>query len=159
MANEKKRSFILYHDFFAAIERLNMEQRGALLTAIYENELGLKQTPLDSAVDAVFGIVKLNLDRNRESYMEICRKRREIGKTGGRPSKEEKPNGFEKNQTKPIGYSKSKSNQMKHENENENVNVNEHSLLVERSGESAGLALPGETDEECKKRLEALRKQ
>ena len=151
---EKKNTFILYLDSFDLICKLNMEQRGHLLTAIFEHERGEQVHALDQIVDIAFTPIMQYLDRNREAYKSKCIINAENGKKGGRPPKterfQEKPNGYFENRTKP--------NKTLNESDNESENEHCHNK-VERSGENAGLALPGETDEECKKRLEALRNQ
>ncbi|MBR6313407.1 MAG: hypothetical protein IKR49_02060 [Clostridia bacterium] len=143
---EKKASFILYHEHFELFAPLNQKQRGDLVTAIFEHECGGDIPKLDKQTKMAFISIRQDLVRNGKAYEERCRQNKENGKKGGRPTKKterffEKPNGFF---------------------ENPNDNDNEHDSVhysVERSGENAGLALPGETDEECKKRLEALRNQ
>lgn len=149
-----KKTFLLYHDFYASIERLNMEQRGALLTAIYERELGLPRTPIDAAVDAVLGIIELNLDRDSKNWEEKRKKLQANGRLGGRPPKKKEQGEIETNQTKPFGFSETESNQSKHVNVN--VNVSERYNSGKRSGRQAGNAMPSEVD---LKQLEVLRNQ
>ena len=72
MASEKKNTFILYLDSFDLILKLNMEQRGHLLTAIFEHERGEQVHELDQIVDVAFTPIMQYLDRNREAYKSKC---------------------------------------------------------------------------------------
>ena len=104
MASEKKNTFILYLDSFDLILKLNMEQRGHLLTAIFEHERGEQVHELDQIVDVAFTPIMQYLDRNREAYKSKCLVNAENGKKGGRPPKserfQEKANGYSENRAK-----------------------------------------------------------
>ena len=87
MKNDKK-SFILYENYEKLFHLLPMEQRGLLITAIFEYER--QQTvsvELSDAANMAFQCIKDTLDRDREAYEEKCKKQSENGKKGGRPSK------------------------------------------------------------------------
>lgn len=98
-----KQSFVLYTSYQEQIELLNMEQRGALFTAImaYASDCDLPE--MDGITAMAFSFIKADLDRDREKYEKTCEARREAGKMGGRPKANgygEKANGFFEKQTK-----------------------------------------------------------
>lgn len=113
---DTKNSFVLYGNFFHQFQLLNMEQRGELITAIFEytthqsvvNEL----SPL---VKMAFSVMKDTLDRDRAAYLAKCEKNRENGKKGGRPRKNDRP----KNE---WFFEKTKKGDNDNGNDNENDN-------------------------------------
>ncbi len=110
MQEGEKSSFVLYAEYFKHIKKLNMEQRGELLTAILSYASGEEQPELDAVTDMIFGIIKERMDRDFAAYMDKVEKRRSAGTLGGRPKKandisekQEKakePNGFLEKQEK-----------------------------------------------------------
>lgn len=96
MANKK--GFIMYADLLDNIESLTMEQRGILLTAILCDQAEKTLPQMDGAVTIAFSFIKKGIDINTTKYNEICEKRRESGKKGGRPPKTE--NQIKANETK-----------------------------------------------------------
>lgn len=91
----EKKSFLLYLENYEQIKLLTMEERGRLLTAIYEYELTGEAPEFTGALAMCFSIFRQRLDRNRDSYREQCEKNRQNGQKGGRPKK---ANGFAANQ-------------------------------------------------------------
>lgn len=89
-------SFVLYTEYMAQIELLNMEQRGKLLTAIMNHALGRASPELDAVTSMAFSFIRSRMDRDGEKYEKTVEARKEAGKMGGRP----KANGFPKKQTK-----------------------------------------------------------
>ena len=88
MAKREKKSFILYHSYEKQIRLLTREERGDLLTAIFDYETtGKVPGGLSGKVEIVFSVISTALDRDREAYEEICQRRSEYGKKGGRPPK------------------------------------------------------------------------
>lgn len=91
MTINDKKSFLLYGNYETQFKLLSMEERGLLITAIFEySNDGAVQTPLPPLVELAFSFVKENLDRDRESYLDRCEKNAENGKKGGRPKKNAK---------------------------------------------------------------------
>ena len=105
-------SFVLYTSYIEQISLLDNEQRGVLLTAIYSYVMENELPDMDGMTKMAFSFIKSQLDKDLKKYEEVCRKRREAGKAGGRP----KANGFPEKQTKANGFSEKQS---KHDNENE----------------------------------------
>lgn len=78
-------SFLLYKDSRIFISKLNREQRGDLLEAIfnYACDLEIPDFHDDAMTQMCFEIIKSYLDRDEKKYQEKCRKRAEAGKRGG----------------------------------------------------------------------------
>nr|DAF59571.1 MAG TPA: hypothetical protein [Siphoviridae sp. ctmIh35] len=89
-------SFVLYTEYMAQIELLNMEQRGELLTAIMNHALCRASPELDAVTSMAFSFIRSRMDRDGEKYEKTVEARKEAGKMGGRP----KANGFSEKQTK-----------------------------------------------------------
>lgn len=90
-----KNSFIVYTEYSEQIELLNMEQRGALLTAMLAYQSGSDIPDMDGMTSMCFAFIKARMDRDAEAYAERCQKNAENAKKGGRPKK---ANGFDENQ-------------------------------------------------------------
>ena len=95
-------SFIIFTSYIKNISRLNMEQMGALLTAMMCYQLDEDLPEMDDITDLAFSFIKDDMDHNNEKYDEMCERNRENGKKGGRPSS--KPSGFSEKPKKPSGF-------------------------------------------------------
>ena len=91
-----KNSFVMYTEYLKHIQKMSMEQRGELFTAILCYAAGDEVPELDAAADMAFSFIRERMDRDNSVYMEKVEKRREAGKLGGRP----KTNGFSEKQEK-----------------------------------------------------------
>ena len=91
-----KSSFVMYTKYLRHIQKLTMEQRGMLFTAILSYASNQEMPELDAATDMAFSFIQEQMDRDNAVYTEKCRKRSEAGKLGGRP----KANAFNENQSK-----------------------------------------------------------
>lgn len=108
MAGEKN-SFVIYNEYLKHAQKLSMEQRGELFTAILCYAADEELPNLDSTTDMIFGVIQERMDRDYAAYMEKVARRREAGKLGGRP----KANGFSENQEKAKkanGFSEKQNN-------------------------------------------------
>lgn len=124
------------------IERLSLERRGMLFTAIMAHQSGEEIPELDEVTEMAFGFIRDQLDADAERYKETCRKRREGGKLGGRKKKEEnldvieEPKGSEENlevSGKPIGFRREPvTYDNEYENDNENDSDNDIKVAAER---------------------------
>jgi len=97
-----KSSFLIYLDYKEQFELLSDAELGQLLRAIMLYEETREITELSGMLKMAFSFIKTQLDKDRQKYEEMCEKNRENAKKGGRPRKQmvnEKPNGFEENQT------------------------------------------------------------
>jgi len=121
----ERNSFIFYASFFDGIDKLPEENQLELYRAVCTYALTGELIELSSLSEAMFSLIKPQLDANNKRY--------EDGKKGGRPRKtsgcgesdKEKTSGFENK--KPVVLKKTKNKKPNvNENENENVNVNEN---------------------------------
>ena len=114
-----KNSFILYTEIWPAIQKLDMEQRGKLFTAIMKHELGEEPEKLDILTDVIFTFIKSQLDRDEQKYQEVCKRRAEYGRRGGLATAKQK-------QAKATKSKQDQANQADNDNENDNENDNDN---------------------------------
>ena len=77
-ANAKKESFLLSLEDKPLLDELTNEEAGILIKAIYEYEFtGECPQISDRVVRMVFNQLKDKLDKNREKYVDKCKKRAE----------------------------------------------------------------------------------
>ena len=116
MKSKNNDSFILHTSQYEAIRELSVEDKAALLDAIYMYAIGDKVENLSGAVGMAFSFIRIRIDEDLKHYNEVCEKRKNAGQKGGRPKK---PNGLEEKQKnqmvfgKPNETKKNKSNQKK----------------------------------------------
>ena len=79
-----KDSFVLYTKYIEHIRLLSVEQRGVLLTAIFAFASSNELPDMDGMTAMAFSFIRSQLEKDFEKYEEICRKRSEAGKQGGR---------------------------------------------------------------------------
>ena len=83
-----KKSFILYNSYYEQVMMLSIEERGQLLTAIYEYQInGEVSVQMSPIVAMAFSFVRSDMQRDAEKYEEKCAKNRANGRKGGRPKK------------------------------------------------------------------------
>ena len=114
-----KNSFILYTEIWPAIQKLDMEQRGKLFTAIMKHALGEEPEKLDILTDVIFTFIKSQLDRDEQKYQEVCKRRAEYGRRGGLATAKQK-------QAKATKSKQNQANQADNDNENDNENDNDN---------------------------------
>lgn len=116
-----KGSFLLFTRYRKQIEKLDMEERGEVLTAIfaYADE-GIEVAFQSLRAEMLFSVIKDDIDSNNEKYQEQCEQNKLNGQKGGRPRKDvkqednrvvitdekEKPSGFSENRNNPSGFLK-----------------------------------------------------
>lgn len=98
-------SFIMYTEYKPQIEMLTMEQRGILLTAIMNFESGEELPELDPITQMAFSFMQSRLERDYKKWLDICEKRSEYGKKGGRPKKTNVENEKQTKAKKAYGFS------------------------------------------------------
>ena len=75
----------MYHSFNSPFELLDMEQRGILITAIFEYQMyGEVRITLTPLVNMAFVCIKDTLDRDAREYAETCKRTSEIGRASCR---------------------------------------------------------------------------
>lgn len=73
----EKDSFILYNDQFECFSLLSMEQRGLLITAIFEfSQTGTTTQDLTGATHMAYHLITRQLNRDSQKYKRICEKRK-----------------------------------------------------------------------------------
>ena len=85
------KGFFTYFHHANVIDKLSDAQTGRLFKALmhYGRDGELIDLSDDIACDLTFTLMRDEIDRNFERYQEMCEKRREAGKKGGRPKKEQ----------------------------------------------------------------------
>lgn len=136
----EKDSFVLYNSYYDLIEDLNMEQRGALLTAILEHSLGIEQTDLDPITKLAYRVIASQLDRDRKKWERTCKKRAEAGRKGGIASGQarSKTKQKEANEAKASKRKQSQANEAEYESESENDYEDDYEYVDESESESVG---------------------
>ena len=135
-----KKSFVLYCDYKKHFALLPAEDQGRLLMAIFDYVETGAEPALEASSLMAFSFIRAQLDRDIEKYKEICRKRKEAGSRGGRPSKAE---GKSENQTeakKANGFSENQTEAKK--TDNDTVTDNDTDTDIYNRGNSG--ELPGE---------------
>ena len=99
-----KESFVLYTSYKKQIDLLNNEQKGLLLSAIFNYQLNEDLPEMDGMTSILFSVIKDQLDRYNEKYQKVCEKRKQSGKMGGRPKKQEEPNDINEKAKKANGF-------------------------------------------------------
>ena len=80
MANQKQSdvAFLMMKQWGAQLALLSIEQRGILLTAIYDYQCGGKEFETDDPMlQMMWATVKQGFDYNNKKYEEMCRKNKE----------------------------------------------------------------------------------
>jgi len=101
-------SFIFLGRYMKSFAKLDMVQRGLLITAMMNYQIGEDLPEMDAITDMAFSFIKDDMDYNNQKYDEKCERNRENGKKGGRPKANgflenpKKANGFLENPTKPT---------------------------------------------------------
>ena len=140
----EKDSFVLYNSYYDLIEDLDMEQRGALLTAILEHSLGIEQTDLDPITKLAYRVIASQLDRDRKKWERTCKKRAEAGRKGGIASGQarSKTKQSQANEAKGSKTKQSQANEAEYEYEYEYEYENEYEddyeYVDESESESTG---------------------
>jgi hypothetical protein len=130
---DAKKSFVLYVSFWKHISGLDDHQLAQLTRAIFARAMDAEEPDMDGVTQMAFSFISDQMDRDREAYEETCRRRREGGAKGGRPT--EKPKGSSENLkvnsetsrliSKPIKPDNDDDNDTDDDNEDDDVNDNE----------------------------------
>lgn len=112
-----KQSFVIYYSYREILEDLSDEELGRLFRTIFDYEIDGKIPNFESPLmKMAFKLIKVNLDRDKDSYDRRCETSAENGKLGGRPKKPKKPNLKPK---KPKKADNDNDNDTDNDNENE----------------------------------------
>lgn len=94
----EKDSFILYTYQAETISDLSLEQKGVLLTALYEYASGEQPEITDQAVKVAFKSIRVQIEKDNKKYTDVCEKRRKAA--NNRWQNDAKPNKTMQNKTK-----------------------------------------------------------
>ena len=109
----QKETFIMHADAWRTVQKLSIEQRGVLLSALMLYQLGEQLPNMDLATELTFTFMASQMDKDNEKYAEIVEKRREAGRRSA-----EKRNASQQVLTSV--------NHNDNDNVNDNVNVNDN---------------------------------
>lgn len=124
-----RESFVLYAEYLENIELLSMEQRGVLITALMKYVSGLDIPDMDGSTMMAFSFIRSKIDKDQKKYEEVCSKRAEAGKMGGRPKK---PEGFSEKQSKAKKANGFLEKQKNPDNDNEYDNDNDLKKKIQK---------------------------
>lgn len=133
-----KKSLILYTEMWPAVQKLSMEQRGKLFSAIMQQACGETPEPLDDLTDMVFMFVSSQIRRADTKYQETCRKRAEYGRRGGIASGKARAKQTKQNEAK-RSYNEN-DNDYDNDNDNDNERDNEPDPDKENDNDNEALA-------------------
>lgn len=133
-----KNSFVLRNEYLDIFEDLSDKQAGSLIKTVYryavngEEPEGLN----DEAVKMAFRFIKKDIDYDTAKYAELCAKRSEAGKSGGRPNeKQKKQMLFEK----AKGFSEKQKKHSVSDSDSVVVSDSDNKLLTaDKAAEQAG---------------------
>ena len=118
-----KNTIIVYTDWMEQLQELSMEERGIILTAAINYQLGLELPKMDKSLKLFFITIRQSIDRDNAAYIIKCEKNRENGKLGGAP----KGNQNAKKTTETSERLNEELKQPKQpDNDNDNVNDNDN---------------------------------
>lgn len=78
-----RKSFILYTDYWQHIELLTLEERGSLLTAIFDYVSSDSLPDLTGSPAMAFSFIRAQLERDYDKWNDITEKRAIAGAIGG----------------------------------------------------------------------------
>lgn len=118
MKDSQNKSFVLYTDYAKHIALLTNEETGELLKALFEYVEFGTQPGFSGALMMCFSFIADQIARDKEKYQDVCKKRAEAGRKGGKQKKANLANA--KNETL------CQSNVADTDNDNEDDNEEEH---------------------------------
>ncbi len=124
MGDNKKDSFVLYTKYLNQVEKLDVEQRGILFTAILRYAAGESIPDMDSVTEMLWSIIEDQLQIDFEKYQKTCNARKEAGSRGGKARSKQK----EANQANANFAKQSQANQADSDNECDNDSDNKKTM-------------------------------
>lgn len=127
------------------LKYLSMEQRGELLTALFDYAAGGAIPEVNGIVGFAFEIFREDIDSSLEHYKETCEKNRENGRKGGRPKKnptvsektERFSEGQNKNPTKPKETQKTEERRERSEERSQRIEDRSQKSEAEQCSQGA----------------------
>ena len=118
MGDNRKDSFVLYTKYLNQVEKLDIEQRGVLFTAILRYAAGESIPNMDSVTEMLWSIIEDQLQIDFEKYQKTCNARKEAGSRGGKARSKQN----EANQANANFVKQSQANQADSDNDNDSDN-------------------------------------
>ena len=87
MKENQNKSFVLYTDYAKHIALLTNEEAGELLKALFEYVEFGTQPGFSGALMMCFSFIADQIARDKEKYQDVCKKRAEAGRKGGKQKK------------------------------------------------------------------------
>ncbi|MFV0420123.1 MAG: DUF6291 domain-containing protein [Dysgonomonas sp.] len=81
---QKQNSFVLYTDYIKHISLLTDQEAGQLFKALFKFVEDGKDPEFTGALNMCFSFVSSQIQRDKEKYTDVCQKRAEAGKNGGK---------------------------------------------------------------------------
>lgn len=116
MGDNRKDSFVLYTKYLNQVEKLDIEQRGVLFTAILRYAAGESIPNMDSVTEMLWSIIEDQLQIDFEKYQKTCLARKEAGSRGGKARSKQN----EANQANANFAKQSQANQADSDNDSDN---------------------------------------
>lgn len=108
---EKKEYVKLWLSYRSYFEPYSAAEVGRLVLAMMEYRASGVEPEFSGSERFVWPAIKRDLDESLQAQECAAAVNRENGKKGGRPPKEDKPNGFSENPKNPMGFEKSEKSQ------------------------------------------------
>lgn len=104
---EKKEYVKLWLSYRSYFEPYSAAEVGRLVLAMMEYRASGVEPEFSGSERFVWPAIKRDLDESLQAQEATAAANRENGKKGGRPPKEDKPNGFAENPKNPLGFEES----------------------------------------------------
>jgi len=126
---KRKKAFLLYHDSYETIRFLDDEQLGKLTRLIFEYKLYGTFPDPSNMLFFVFNPIKLQLDRDNESYLESIEAKSKAGKKSAevKALKQIQQSSTESTRVESVEMCSTESTD--NDNVNDNVSVNEREIV------------------------------
>lgn len=124
-----KESFIIYKEFYPAIEHLSDAQLGRLFRSIFEYHRNGSDCE-DSEIKMAFMFFKNQFRLDEEKYQKVIDRNRKNGLSGGRPKDNEET---QTNPNNPVGFQEPKKPYNDNDKDNVKENDNENEKELKRS--------------------------
>ena len=128
---KRKKAFLLYHDSYETIRFLDDEQLGKLTRLIFEYKLYGTFPDPSNMLFFVFNPIKLQLDRDNESYLESIEAKSKAGKKSAeiKALKQLQQSSTESTRVESVEVCSTESTDNDNVNDNVSVSVNEREIV------------------------------
>jgi hypothetical protein len=128
---KRKKAFLLYHDSYETIRFLDDEQLGKLTRLIFEYKLYGTFPDPSNMLFFVFNPIKLQLDRDNESYLESIEAKSKAGKKSAeiKALKQIQQSSTESTRVESVDVCSTESTDNDNVNDNVSVSVNEREIV------------------------------